>query len=61
MRKKSVFIPTQMITFLGNVIDSVSMTVTLPKEKLTTLKMNVYVYKRKIKHQLERYLESQVF
>jgi hypothetical protein len=58
MRKKSVFIPTQMITFLGNVIDSVSMTVTLPKEKLTTLKMNVYVYKRKIKHQLERYLES---
>jgi hypothetical protein len=47
-----------MITFLGNVIDSVSMTVTLPKEKVDALKMNVYVYKRKIKHQLERYLES---
>ena len=38
MRKKSVFIPTQMITFLGNVIDSVSMTVTLPKEKVDRIK-----------------------
>lgn len=36
--KKSVFIPTQMITFLGNVIDSVSMTVTLPKEKVDRIK-----------------------
>lgn len=36
--KKSVFIPTQMITFLGNVIDSVSMTVTLPKEKVDHIK-----------------------
>jgi hypothetical protein len=27
-----------MITFLGNVIDSVSMTVTLPKEKLDHIK-----------------------
>ena len=27
-----------MITFLGNVIDSVSMTVTLPKEKVDCIK-----------------------
>jgi hypothetical protein len=40
-----------MITFLGNVIDSVSMTVTLPKEKVDALKMNVYVYKRKMEYQ----------
>lgn len=41
MRKKSVFIPTQMITFLENVINSVSttcMTVTLPKEKVDHIK-----------------------
>jgi hypothetical protein len=38
MRKKSVFIPTQMITFLGNMIHSVSMTVTLPKEKVDRIK-----------------------
>jgi hypothetical protein len=36
--KKSIFILTQMITFLGNVIDSVSMTVTLPKEKVDRIK-----------------------
>ena len=36
--KKSVFIPTQMITFLGNVIDSVSMTVTLPNKKVDRIK-----------------------
>ena len=34
---KSVFIPTQKITFLGNNIDSVAMTVTLPADKVFKL------------------------
>ena len=35
--QKSVLVPTQQIIFLGNLIDSVSMTVTLPKEKVANI------------------------
>lgn len=35
--KKSVLIPTQQIKYLGMIIDSVSMTVALPKEKVDSL------------------------
>ena len=33
-KEKSVLIPSQKIVFLGYVIDSVAMTVSLPEEKL---------------------------
>lgn len=36
--KKSVFIPSKRIVFLGNIIDSVEMTVTLPIEKIKRIK-----------------------
>ena len=34
MRKKSVFKPTKQIIYLGNIIDSSSMTVKLPENKI---------------------------
>ena len=37
-REKSVLIPSQKIVFLGYVIDSLAMTVSLPEEKLNKLK-----------------------
>ena len=36
--KKSVFVPTQKITYLGNIIDTFSMTVYLPQEKVKRIK-----------------------
>ena len=37
-KEKSVLIPSQIMVFLGYVIDSVEMTVSLPEEKLNRLK-----------------------
>jgi hypothetical protein len=39
--KKSVLVPAQSIEYLGNVIDSVSMTVMVPKKKLAVLRKNL--------------------
>lgn len=38
--KKSVFEPSHAIVFLGNIIDSINMTVTLPSEKKILIKEN---------------------
>lgn len=45
--KKSVFIPTQKITFLGNNIDSDKMIVTLPPEKVLVIVQECEVLHRK--------------
>ena len=45
--KKSVFIPTQKITFLGNNIDSDKMIVTLPSEKMSVIVQECEVLYRK--------------
>ena len=46
-REKSVLIPSQKIVFLGYVIDSVAMTVSLPGEKLNKLKEQTLSLSRK--------------
>ena len=46
-REKSVLIPSQKIVFLGYVIDSVAMTVSLPEEKLNKLKEQTLSLSRK--------------
>lgn len=42
--EKSILVPTQVITFWGNIIDSVRMIVYLPREKQLTIKNNAHIY-----------------